>query len=104
MHNGEGKVIVDRSRLAEFCRRHHIRRLALFGSALREDFSEESDIDALVEFELGYTPGLLGMARLERELSHILGGRKVDLRTPEDLSQYFRSEVLREAEVQYAQE
>ena len=66
-------ITVDRSRLAEFCRRHHIRRLALFGSALREDFSEESDIDALVEFELGYTPGLLGMARLERELSHILG-------------------------------
>jgi len=98
------KVIVDRSRLAEFCRRHHIRRLALFGSALREDFSEESDIDALVEFEPGYTPGLLGMARLERELSHILGGRKVDLRTPEDLSRYFRDEVLQEAEVQYAQE
>ena len=96
-------ITVDRSRLAEFCRRHHIRRLALFGSALREDFSEESDIDVLVEFEPGHTPGLLGMARLERELSHILGGRKVDLRTPEDLSRYFRDEVLREAEVQYAQ-
>jgi len=77
--------------------------LALFGSALREDFSEESDVDMLVEFEPGHTPGLLGMARLERELSHILGGRKVDLRTPEDLSRYFRDEVLRKAEVQYAQ-
>ena len=97
------KITVDRSRLAEFCRRHHIRRLALFGSALREDFGEESDIDVLVEFEPGHTPGLLGMARLERELSHILGGRKVDLRTPEDLSRYFRDEVLRKAEVQYAQ-
>ena len=96
-------ITVDRSRLAEFCRRHHIRRLALFGSALREDFSEESDIDVLVEFEPGHTPGLQGMARLERELSHILGGRKVDLRTPEDLSRYFRDEVLRKAEVQYAQ-
>ena len=96
-------ITVDRSRLAEFCRRHHIRRLALFGSALREDFSEESDVDMLVEFEPGHTPGLLGMARLERELSHILGGRKVDLRTPEDLSRYFRDEVLRKAEVQYAQ-
>jgi len=96
-------ITVDRSRLAEFCRRHRIRRLALFGSALREDFSEESDVDILVEFEPGHTPGLLGMARLERELSHILGGRKVDLRTPEDLSRYFRDEVLREAEVQYAQ-
>ncbi len=97
------KIIVDRSRLAEFCRRHHIRRLSLFGSALRGDFSEESDIDVLVEFEPGHAPGLLGMARLERELSRILGGRKVDLRTPEDLSRYFRDEVLREAEVQYAQ-
>jgi len=96
-------ITVDRSRLAEFCRRHHIRRLALFGSALREDFGEESDVDMLVEFEPGHMPGLLGMARLERELSHILGGRKVDLRTPEDLSRYFRDEVLREAEVQYAQ-
>jgi len=96
-------ITVDRSRLAEFCRRHRIRRLALFGSALREDFSEESDVDILVEFEPGHTPGLLGMARLERELSHILGGRKVDLRTPEDLSRYFRDEVLREAKVQYAQ-
>ena len=96
-------ITVDRSRLAEFCRRHHIRRLALFGSALREDFSEESDVDMLVAFEPGHTPGLLGIARLERELSHILGGRKVDLRTPEDLSRYFRDEVLREAEVQYAQ-
>ena len=97
-------ITVDRSRLAEFCRRHHIRRLALFGSALREDFGEESDVDMLVEFEPGHMPGLLGMARLERELSQILGGRKVDLRTPEDLSRYFRDEVLREAEVQYAQE
>jgi hypothetical protein len=77
--------------------------LSLFGSALRGDFSEESDIDVLVEFEPGHAPGLLGMARLERELSRILGGRKVDLRTPEDLSRYFRDEVLREAEVQYAQ-
>jgi len=89
--------------LAEFCRRHHIRRLALFGSALREDFGPESDIDLLVEFEPGHIPGLFGIARMERELSALLGGRKVDLRTPEDLSRYFRDEVLRQAEVQYAQ-
>ena len=70
-----------------------------------EDFTGSCrSIDMLVEFEPGHMPGLLGMARLERELSHILGGRKVDLRTPEDLSRYFRDEVLREAEVQYAQE
>jgi predicted nucleotidyltransferase len=70
---------------------------------LRSDFNESSDIDILVEFEPEHSPGLFGMARMERELSALLGGRKVDLRTPEDLSRYFRQEVLNEAEVQYAQ-
>jgi len=92
-----------KDRIAEFCRLHHIRRLAVFGSALRSDFNENSDIDILVEFEPEHIPGLFGMARLERELSKLLGGRKVDLRTPEDLSRYFREEVLNESEVQYAQ-
>ncbi|MGB9686071.1 MAG: nucleotidyltransferase family protein [Rectinema subterraneum] len=89
--------------MAEFCQHHHISKLALFGSALRKDFGPESDIDLLVEFEQGYTPGLFGIARMERELSVILGGRKVDLRTPEDLSRYSRDEVLHDAEVQYVQ-
>ncbi len=71
---------------------------------LREDFRPDSDIDVLVEFEDGHTPGLLGIARMERELTEILGGRRVDLRTPDDLSRYFRLEVLAKAEVQYAQE
>mgnify|MGYP000480482604 CR=1 FL=1 len=97
------RITVDRKRLAEFCREHHIRRLALFGSALRGDFGPDSDVDVLVEFEPGHTPGLFGIARLERELSAFFGGRKVDLRTPEDLSRYFREDVLREAEVQYAE-
>ena len=97
------RIAVDRRRLAEFCRKHHIRRLALFGSALRHDFGPESDVDVLVEFESRHTPGLFGIARLERELSTLFGGRKVDLRTPEDLSRYFREDVLREAEVQYAE-
>ena len=97
------RIFVPREEIADFCRRHHIRRLAVFGSALRPDFNEESDIDILVEFEPGHVPGLLRLARMERELSALLGGRKVDLRTPEDLSRYFRDEVLREAEVQYAQ-
>jgi hypothetical protein len=92
----------DRARLAAFCRQHHIRRLALFGSVLRPDFGPESDVDVLVEFEPGHVPGLLGMARLERELSAIYG-RKVDLRTPEDLSRYFRQRVMEEAEAQYVQ-
>lgn len=97
------KIALDREKIAVFCRQQHVRRLALFGSALREDFGPESDIDVLVEFEPGHTPGLLGIARLERELSAIFGGRKVDLRTPEDLSPYFREEVLKEAQVQYAE-
>ena len=96
-------IILPKEQIADFCRRRHIRRLAVFGSALRSDFNESSDIDILVEFEPEHSPGLFGMARMERELSALLGGRKVDLRTPEDLSRYFRQEVLNEAEVQYAQ-
>jgi len=95
-------ISVDQERLAAFCQRHHIRRLALFGSVLREDFSPESDVDVLVEFEPVHVPGLFGIARMERELSSIFGGRQVDLRTAEDLSRYFRQDVLRQAEVQYA--
>ena len=96
-------IILPKEQIADFCRRRHIRRLAVFGSVLRSDFNESSDIDILVEFEPEHIPGLFGMARMERELSALLGGRKVDLRTPEDLSRYFRQEVLHEAEVQYAQ-
>jgi hypothetical protein len=91
----------DRSQLAEFCQRNHIRRLAFFGSVLREDFSPESDVDVLVEFEPGAKVGLLRMAGLESELSQIIG-QKADLRTAADLSRYFRDEVIAEAQVQYA--
>ena len=97
------QISVDKKRIAEFCQVNRIRRLALFGSVLREDFRPESDIDVLVEFEPAHVPGLFGIARMERDLSAILCGRKVDLRTAEDLSRYFRHDVLREAEVQYAQ-
>jgi predicted nucleotidyltransferase len=96
-------IDVPRHQLAEFCRRHQNQTLSLFGSVLGEDFRPDSDIDVLVEFEDGHVPGLLGIARMERELSGILDGRKIDLRTPEDLSRYFRQEVLAKAEVQYAQ-
>ena len=95
-------MTVDQSSLAAFCREHRIRRLALFGSALRDDFGPGSDVDVLVEFEPDGTPGLFGIARLERELSVFFDGRKVDLRTPEDLSRHFREDVLRKAEEQYA--
>jgi predicted nucleotidyltransferase len=96
-------ISVDKEQIAGFCRKHRIRRLALFGSVLRQDFPPDSDVDVLVEFEPGSVPGLFGIARMERELSTLLGGRKVDLRTPEDLSRYFRQSVLAEAELQYAQ-
>ncbi len=96
-------VSIPKERLAAFCREHGVKQFAIFGSALREDFGPESDVDVLVEFEPGRTPGLLGVAGMERELSDLFGGRKVDLRTPEDLSRYFRQDVLDTAEVQYAQ-
>ena len=88
--------------IEQFCRKNRIKKLSLFGSVLRDDFRAESDIDVLVEFEDGGLPGLLGIARMERELSHIFGGQKVDLRTPEDLSKYFRQQVLSAAKVKYA--
>ena len=97
-------ISIDKQAIAEFCRRNGIRRLALFGSVLRDDFSPESDVDVLVEFEPESTPGLLGIARMERDLSQLLGDRKVDLRTPQGLSRYFRQQVIEESEVQYVQE
>ena len=95
-------IAVDRTRLAEFCRRHHIHRLALFGSVLRDDFRPDSDVDVLVEFAPDHAVGLIRLAGIERELSALLG-RRVDLRTPADLSRYFRQEVLDSADVQYAE-
>jgi predicted nucleotidyltransferase len=97
------RISIPKEAIAAFCRERGIRRLAVFGSALRPDFRPESDIDLLVEFEPDRIPGLFGIARMERDLSALLGGRKVDLRTPEDLSRYFRQRVLDEAEVQYGQ-
>ena len=97
------KIDLPKEAIAEFCRENHIQRLAVFGSALRTDFDENSDIDILVKFDPDHIPGLFRIARMERELSALLGGRKVDLRTPEDLSRYFREQVVLEAEVQYAQ-
>ncbi len=78
--------------------------MAIFGSALRSDFRQDSDIDVLVEFEPDRIPGLLRIARMERELSQLFQDRQVDLRTPGDLSPYFREKVLKEAEVQYERE
>jgi predicted nucleotidyltransferase len=93
------RLPIDPQAVAAFCRRHHVRRLALFGSVLRDDFTPESDVDVLVEFEPGCVPGLRFFS-MEVELSTILG-RKVDLHTPGFLSRYFRDKVLEEAETQY---
>lgn len=97
------QVSIPKDRIAAFCEGHGIKRLSVFGSALRSDFGPDSDIDVLVEFEPDRTPGLFGFAGMELELTRMLG-RKVDLRTPEDLSRYFRQEVLAEAQTQYARE
>jgi predicted nucleotidyltransferase len=94
-------ISVDRFRIAEFCRKHSIRRMAFFGSVLTESFGPDSDVDVLVDFEAGSEPGLMALAIMEEELSELLG-RKADLRTPEDLSRYFRDRVVASAEVQYA--
>jgi hypothetical protein len=95
------RVAVEPAALAELCRRHRIRKLALFGSTLKGTARPHSDVDLLVEFEVGARTTLLDMAQIEIELSQLLGAHKVDLRTAEDLSRYFREEVVRSAEPQY---
>lgn len=92
----------DKEALAALCRRSGIRRLSLFGSVLKGTDRPDSDIDLLVEFAPGAVPGFLGMSAIEAELSELMDGRQVDLRTPRELSRYFREEVMREAEVQFA--
>lgn len=94
------RIAVPQRRIASFCQRHHITRLAFFGSILRDDFRPDSDIDVLVEFEPGHVPGF-AIVEIENELSRMLGS-KVDMRTPKDLSRHFREQVIREAKVQYA--
>ena len=95
------RLSVDQEALARLCRCHHIVRLSLFGSVLKGRVPD-SDVDLLVEFEPDAIPGLLGLAAIEAELTALLDGRRVDLRTAQDLSRHFRDEVVREAEVQYA--
>jgi len=101
--NDKKNIEIPADKVAEFCKRNRIRKLSLFGSVLRDNFRPDSDIDLLAEFQAGAAPSLLDLARMERELSAILGGRKVDLRTPKELSRYFRDEILSTATVQYAE-
>jgi predicted nucleotidyltransferase len=96
------KLAIDSVRVAEFCRHHHIQRLRLFGSVLRDDFHPGSDVDVLVEFEPGHTPGW-EIVDIEDELGQILGGRKVDMVNPKFLNARLRDRILHEAVVQYDQ-
>lgn len=97
------RLAVPKKKLAEFCRRHYIRRFSLFGSILSTNFHSRSDIDVLVEFQKGCTPGYFEIADMEMKLARLMraGKRKVDMRTPEELSKYFRADVLKRADVQY---
>lgn len=94
-------INVPTEKIAAFCRRHHIRKLAFFGSVLRDDFGPASDIDVLVEFEPDHIPGLIRLSGMEIELGELLGGRKADLNTAKTLSPYFRERVLEEARVEF---
>ncbi len=96
------KLNVRQEEIAEFCRRRHIRRLSFFGSVLREDFGPESDVDVLIEFAPGHTPGF-EIVDVEEELSALLGGRRVDIVNPKYLNPRLKDRVLAEAEVQYAE-
>ena len=100
----ETNIQLPREKIADFCKRNRIRKLSLFGSALKGELRKDSDIDLLVEFHSDETaPSLFDLARMERELSKLLGGRKVALRTPNELSRYFRDKVLSTASVQYSE-
>ncbi len=95
------QIAIPEANIRQFCIHNQIKKLALFGSVLRDDFRADSDIDIIVEFMPDARVGMLTMARIERELSQIFEGRKVDLRTPAELSRYFRHDVLQKAEVFY---
>lgn len=93
---------VSSATLQSLCKRYHVQKMSLFGSVLRPDFRSDSDIDILVEFDSGHPPGFFAIARLERELSQLLGKRKVDIKTPKELSCYFREEVMKNSQILYA--
>ena len=99
----ENKIKLSKDKIARFCQENNIIKLSLFGSVLRNDFNENSDIDILVEFDKNHIPGFIRLANIQNNLSKLLGGREIDIRTPNDLSPYIRDKVLNTAEVQYVQ-
>lgn len=101
--NKKDRFDIPRDKIVKFCKRNHIHKLSTFGSILRGDFHSDSDVDILVEFEPDHIPGYIRLSGMEIEFSEILGGRRVDINTPQCLSRYFRDEVLAKARVQYVQ-
>lgn len=97
---GEIAIPLSRDKIGVFCRKHHILTLALFGSILTSHFGPKSDVDILVSFDSEHIPNLFDLIDMEFELSALVG-RKVDLKTPNDLSPYFRNEVLSSAKIVY---
>ena len=95
-------IKIPTKKIVRFCKQNHILKLSFFGSILRDDFTQDSDIDLLVEFDPMYIPGLFDLIKMEEELSIMFNGHKVDLRTSQDLSRYFRDDVLESAEELYA--
>ena len=93
------RLNVPDGQVVAFCRRHHILKMSLFGSILRDDFGSDSDVDVLVEFHPEHIPGLMTLAGIEIEMARLVGGRKVDMHTPGGLSKYLVDRVLAEAEV-----
>lgn len=93
---------LSREAVSAFCQRYHITSLALFGSILGDRFTPTSDIDVLVDFDPLHRPSLFELATMEEELSHLLGGRTIDVKTAADLSPHFRTEVMHEAQTLYA--
>jgi len=96
-------LAISKNDIADFCHRHSIHKLSLFGSSLRDDFGPNSDVDVLVEFAPNAKVGLFKLYDLEQELSVLLGGRKIDINTPKSLSKHFRDEVIAEAEIVYGE-
>ncbi len=97
----KNNITIDKQDISRLCKNYHISQLSVFGSALRDDFNDDSDIDILLEFEPNHIPGFFGLFDIEQALSNLLDGRKVDVRTPQDLSRHFRDKVIANAEVQY---
>lgn len=103
MMKNKQNIKIPKESISNFCRKNHIKKLSFFGSILRDDFNTNSDIDILVEFDPMYVPSLFDLIKMEEEISTMLSGHKVDLRTPQDLSRYFRNDVLASAEELYAE-